>query len=225
MSEFRQTAFDFGFDEPAKKPAPTPPVSAVPADVPVSEEVSLSTPMPAVVNEVSEVIPVVQVLPTSKIHVTMPTTMPKTTRGRKPKAASSLPKQPGKRGRKSFKEMNAEVDLINIPDDEVLFQKQYYSIGEVAEMFHVNYSLLRLWANEFDGFLQPKKNRKGDRFFRPVDVKNIHMIYHLLREKKYTMEGAKDYIKNQKKKADQQFEITVSLQKLKAFLLELKANM
>jgi DNA-binding transcriptional MerR regulator len=223
MREFRQTAFDFGFNEPAQ-PAPTPPVNAVPVEAPASDEVSPSSPVPAVVNEVSEVIPVVQVLPTSKIHVTMPT-MPKTTRGRKPKAASSLPKQPGKRGRKSFKEMNAEVDLINIPDDEVLFQKQYYSIGEVAEMFHVNYSLLRLWANEFDGFLQPKKNRKGDRFFRPVDVKNIHMIYHLLREKKYTMEGAKDYIKNQKKKADQQFEITVSLQKLRAFLLELKANM
>jgi len=224
MREFRQTALDFGFSEPAQ-PVPTPPVDVVPAEVPAPEEVSPSSPVPAVVNEVSEIIPVVQVLPTAKIHVTMPTTMPKTTRGRKPKAASSLPKQPGKRGRKSFKEMNAEVDLINIPDDEVLFQKQYYSIGEVAEMFHVNYSLLRLWANEFDGFLQPKKNRKGDRFFRPVDVKNIHMIYHLLREKKYTMEGAKDYIKNQKKKADQQFEITVSLQKLKAFLLELKANM
>lgn len=223
MREFRQTSLDFGFEEPAQ-PVPVPPVSVVPDEIPAAEEIVPSSPAPAVVTEVSEIIPVVQVLPTAKIHVTMPT-MPKTTRGRKPKASSNLPKQPGKRGRKSFKEMNAEVDLINIPDDEVLFQKQYYSIGEVAEMFHVNYSLLRLWANEFDGFLQPKKNRKGDRFFRPVDVKNIHMIYHLLREKKYTMEGAKDYIKNQKKKADQQFEITVSLQKLKAFLLELKANM
>ncbi len=232
-TELTQGVLDFGFEEPAPKVKAPPPalaITPVPVFTPPAEdftgngtespipETEQAAPEPA--QTTAEIVepPVATV---SAVHVTLP----KSTRGRKPKNTITLPKQPGKRGRKSFKEMAAEADLINIPDDETLFQKQYYTIGEVAAMFNVNYSLLRLWTNEFDGFLQPKKNRKGDRFFRPVDVKNLHLIYHLLREKKYTMEGAKDYIKNQKKKADQQFEITVSLQKLKAFLLELKTNL
>ncbi len=105
------------------------------------------------------------------------------------------PKQ--KRGRKSLKEMDAEAALVEIPEDEILFQKQYYSIGDVAIMFKENTSLIRYWENEFD-ILKPKKNKKGDRYFRPEDVKNLKMIYHLLRERKYTIEGAKDFLKNNK---------------------------
>lgn len=127
------------------------------------------------------------------------------------------------RGRKSLKEMSAGVDLIEVPEDDVLFQKMYYSIGKVAEMFKVNQSLIRLWENEFD-VLKPKKNGKGDRLFRPEDVKNIHLIYHLMREKKYTMEGAKDFIKNNKR-ANEKFATIESLKKLKGFLNELKANL
>lgn len=133
-------------------------------------------------------------------------------------------KLPQKRGRKSIKEIEAEVDLIEVPEDDILFQKQYYAISEVAEWFRVNTSLLRFWENEFD-VLKPRKNRKGDRLFRPEDVKNLQLIYHLLREKKYTVEGAKDYIKSHKKKADTQLQLTQSLQKIKAFLLDLKANL
>jgi hypothetical protein len=101
------------------------------------------------------------------------------------------PKVKSTRGRKSIEEMNAGIDLVNVPDDEELFSKMYYSIGKVAEMFKVNQSLIRLWENEFD-VLKPKKNGKGDRLFRPEDIKNIQLIYHLMREKKYTMQGAKD---------------------------------
>ncbi|HEY6435382.1 MAG TPA: MerR family transcriptional regulator, partial [Ignavibacteriaceae bacterium] len=126
------------------------------------------------------------------------------------------------RGRKSLKEMSAGVDLLEIPDDEILFQKMYYSIGKVAAMFKVNQSLIRLWENEFD-VLKPKKNGKGDRLFRPEDIKNIQLIYHLMRERKYTMEGAKEFIKNNKK-ADEKFTMIESLKKLKGFLHELKAN-
>jgi hypothetical protein len=68
------------------------------------------------------------------------------------------------RGRKSLKALDAEADLVNIPPDEILFKRQYYAIGEVAEMFGVNQSLLRFWENEFD-IIQPRKNRKGDRHF------------------------------------------------------------
>ncbi|MGZ5220395.1 MAG: MerR family transcriptional regulator, partial [Chitinophagaceae bacterium] len=113
-------------------------------------------------------------------------------------------------------------DLIEIPEDEILFQKQYYAIGEVATMFKENQSLIRYWETEFD-ILQPRKNRKGDRFFRPVDIKNLVLIYDLLRRRKFTIEGAKDYLKKNKK-AEEKFAMIQSLEKIKTFLLELKAS-
>ena len=127
------------------------------------------------------------------------------------------------RGRRSLKEIDINADLIQIPADEILFQKQYYSIGEVAVMFRENQSLIRYWETEFD-ILQPRKNRKGDRFFRPVDIKNLVLIYDLLRRRKFTIEGAKDYLKRNKK-AEEKFVVIQSLEKIKAFLLELKANL
>jgi len=127
------------------------------------------------------------------------------------------------RGRKSLKDIGINADLIQIPEDDILFKKQYYSIGEVAAMFRENQSLIRYWETEFD-ILQPMKNRTGDRFFRPIDVKNLVMIYDLLRRRKFTIEGAKDYLKNNKK-AEEKFAMIQSLEKIKGFLLELKANM
>jgi DNA-binding transcriptional MerR regulator len=120
--------------------------------------------------------------------------------------------------------MDAESAMISIPDDELLFKKQYYSIGEVAEMFSLNTSLLRYWETEFD-ILKPRKNRKGDRHFRPEDIKNLSLIHHLLRQRKYTIEGAKDYLKKNKSKAQQNFELIQRLEKLRKFLLELKAGL
>ncbi len=131
--------------------------------------------------------------------------------------------QKSKRGRKSLKEMGINADLVEIPSDEILFQKQYYSIGDVATMFKENTSLIRYWENEFS-ILKPKKNKKGDRFFRPEDVKNLKMIYHLLRERKYTIDGAKEFLKNNKA-AGGKHEMLESLQKIKSFLLELKNNL
>jgi DNA-binding transcriptional MerR regulator len=143
------------------------------------------------------------------------------------KKEKKTPAQPAKqkstRGRKSLKEASESVDLVEVPSDEILFQKMYYSIGKVAEMFKVNQSLIRFWENEFD-VLKPKKNGKGDRLFRPEDVKNLQLIYHLIRERKYTMEGAKDFIKKNKK-ADEKFVMIESLKKLKGFLNELKASL
>ena len=127
------------------------------------------------------------------------------------------------RGRRSLKNIDMNADLIQIPEDEILFQKQYYSIGEVAIMFRENQSLIRYWETEFD-ILQPRKNRKGDRFFRPVDVKNLVLIYDLLRRRKFTIEGAKDFLKKYKK-ADENFVMIQSLERIKGFLLELKANL
>lgn len=129
----------------------------------------------------------------------------------------------GKRGRKSLKEIALSADLIQVPEDEILFKKQYYAIGEVAGMFRENQSLIRYWESEFD-ILEPRKNRKGDRFFRPVDIKNLVLIYDLLRRRKFTIEGAKDYLKKNKK-AEEKFAAISSLQKIRGFLLELKANL
>jgi DNA-binding transcriptional MerR regulator len=127
------------------------------------------------------------------------------------------------RGRKSIRQISEEADLIQIPEDEVLFQKHYYSMGEVADMFRVNQSLLRFWEAEFS-ILQPKKNKKGDRYFRPVDIKNLHLIYHLLRQRKYTIEGAKDFLKKNSK-AEEKFETIKKLEELKRFILEMKASL
>ena len=129
----------------------------------------------------------------------------------------------GKRGRRSLKEVGLTADLIQVPEDDILFQKQYYSIGEVAAMFRENQSLIRYWETEFD-ILQPRKNRKGDRFFRPADIKNLVLIYDLLRRRKFTIEGAKDYLKKNKN-AEENFTLIQSLEKIKAFFFELKANL
>ena len=131
-------------------------------------------------------------------------------------------KQP-KRGRRKITEVYITADLIDVPEDEILFQKKYYSIGKVAEMFKVNISLIRFWEKEFD-ILKPKLNGKGDRHFRPEDVKNLKLIHHLLREKKYTIEGANDFLKKNKK-SDEIFSVIEELQRTKLFLLDLKMSL
>ena len=145
-------------------------------------------------------------------------------RGRKPKPVPLVPRQPAKRGRLSLKESDTATDLIEVPENDILFQKQYYSIGQVAEMFHVNHSLIRMWSNEFEAFIQTRKNKKGDRYFRPEDIKTLQLIHHLLRQRKFTMQGARDYLKKNKN-ADERFAMIESLNKIKSFLLEIKASL
>ena len=130
---------------------------------------------------------------------------------------------PSKRGRKALKTSDENADLVQIPEDEILFQKQYYNIGDVARMFHEKTSLIRYWETEFD-ILNPRKNRKGDRFFRPIDVKNLKLIYDLLRRRKMTIEGAKTYLKNSGK-AEEKYDLIQSLEKIKGFLVEMKASL
>ncbi len=131
--------------------------------------------------------------------------------------------QPKKtRGRRTLKELEDEIDNVQVPDNETLFQKQYYTIGEVAQMFGVNTSLLRYWEGEFNMSL--RKNRKGDRFFRPAEIKLLQQIHDLLRRRKFTIEGAKEYLHRQVEE-DSRYEMIQSLQRLKTFLLELKAHL
>jgi len=102
--------------------------------------------------------------------------------------------------------------------------KIYYSIGEVAELFEVNASLIRFWENEFD-FLQPLKNKKGNRLFTKEDINKIRIIYHLVKEKGYTLQGAREKIKSNKEDVEKQVEIVDSLQRIKLFLLDLKNDL
>ncbi|NDF97869.1 MAG: MerR family transcriptional regulator [Chitinophagia bacterium] len=142
---------------------------------------------------------------------------------RRVKLKENLATKPGKRGRRSLKDIASRVDLIQVPEDEELFKKQYYSIGEVAAMFREKQSLIRYWETEFD-ILQPRKNRKGDRYFRPIDVKNLVLIYDLLRRRKFTIDGARDFLKKNKK-AEDRFSLIQSLQKIRGFLVELRSNL
>jgi DNA-binding transcriptional MerR regulator len=107
---------------------------------------------------------------------------------------------------------------INLPD------KLYYSIGEVAKAFGVNASLIRFWEKEFDE-IQPKKNAKGNRKFTPEDIKHIELIYHLVKERGFTLDGAKVHLKEEKKKTLSNFEIIRKLQHIRAELVKIKDNM
>lgn len=99
--------------------------------------------------------------------------------------------------------------------------KRYYSIGEVARAFNVNASLIRFWDKEFD-ILKPKKNAKGNRLFTPEDVKNLQLIYHLVKERGFTLEGAKTHLKEGQKKTLDKFEIISKLEGIKKQLTDLK---
>jgi DNA-binding transcriptional MerR regulator len=149
---------------------------------------------------------------------------PKSNRGRKPKQQPIVPPEPSKRGRLSMKEADEAAALVTIPSDEELFSRQYYSIGQVAEMFNVNHSLLRMWSKEFGQFVQTRTNKKGDRYFRPEDIKTLYLVHHLVRERKFTMQGAKDHIKKNKN-ASERFTLVQSLQQIKKFLLEIQATL
>ncbi len=99
--------------------------------------------------------------------------------------------------------------------------KLFYSIGEVAKMFDVNTSLIRFWEKEFD-IIKPKKNNKGNRLFTQADVDHFHIIYHLVKERGFTLQGAKAKIKENKDETVDNVTIVKTLQNLKDFLLDIK---
>ncbi len=103
-------------------------------------------------------------------------------------------------------------------------KKMYYGIGEVAEAFDVNASLIRFWEKEFD-ILKPKKNAKGNRKFTPEDIKNLELIYHLVKERGFTLEGAKIHLKEQKREALDSFDIIRKLEAIKGQLLKIKEQL
>ena len=108
--------------------------------------------------------------------------------------------------------------MHNLPD------KRYYSIGEVAKAFEVNTSLIRFWETTFD-ILKPKKNAKGNRKFTPEDIKNLQLIYHLVKEKGYTLVVAKAHLKVSKNKTLDNLDLVKRLSLVKEELLKIKSQL
>lgn len=111
-----------------------------------------------------------------------------------------------------------------MPYKENKIEKLYYSIGEVAEIFDVNTSLIRFWEKEFD-IIKPKKNKKGNRFFTKQDIDNFYLIYHLVKEKGLTLSGAKKKLKENREDTIQNFEVIKSLKEIKNLLLEIRESL
>jgi len=103
-------------------------------------------------------------------------------------------------------------------------EKRYYGIGEVARAFDVNTSLIRFWEKEFD-VIQPKKNAKGNRKFTPKDIQNLQLIYHLVKERGFTLEGAKTHLREERQKTLSNFEIIQKLERIKAELVKIKSQL
>ena len=106
-------------------------------------------------------------------------------------------------------------------------EKLFYSMGEVAEMFAVNASLIRHWESQFS-VIRPKRNKKGNRLFSPQDVENLKLIYHLVKERGMTLEGAKKALK-QKPAAEggvqRDAELMERLQRIRALLAEVREDL
>ncbi len=119
-----------------------------------------------------------------------------------------------------------------MPYKETDIVKLFYSIGEVAEMFDVNASLIRFWEKEFD-IIKPKKNKKGNRLFTPEDIDNFKVIYNLVKEQGLTLDGAKKYLKDNKKAVKHEFktekdqfsEIETKLRRIKSKLADLRSKL
>ncbi|WP_421877261.1 MerR family transcriptional regulator [Marinoscillum sp.] len=111
-----------------------------------------------------------------------------------------------------------------MPYKEKEIEKKYFTIGEVADELGVATSLIRFWEGEFD-IIKPKKNRKGNRQFTKEDIKNVKLIYYLVKEKGFTLQGARDFIKNDVDAATNKVELIESLKKVRTFLETLKKEL
>lgn len=103
-------------------------------------------------------------------------------------------------------------------------EKLFYPIGEVAQMYGVNISLIRFWENEFD-ILKPKKNKKGNRMFTKTDLENLDVIFHLVKERRFTLNGAKKKLKENKKDTIDNITIIKKLKEIRTFLADLREEL
>ena len=111
-----------------------------------------------------------------------------------------------------------------MPYKEPKIEKLYYTIGEVADMFNVNTSLIRFWEKEFS-IIKPHKNKKGNRLFTPSDVDNFHLIFHLVKEKGMTLKGAQKKLEENHDDTINNFEVVSKLKDIRATLIEMKDSL
>lgn len=111
-----------------------------------------------------------------------------------------------------------------MPYKEQKVEKLYYTIGEVAEMFGVNTSLIRYWEKEFD-IIKPKKNKKGNRYFTKEDIENFHIIYYLVKDLGMTLKGAQKKLKENREGTIYTFKIVESLKDIRSMLLEIREDL
>lgn len=111
-----------------------------------------------------------------------------------------------------------------MPYKEHKIEKLFYTIGEVAELFEVNTSLIRFWEKEFD-IIKPQRNKKGNRLFTKQDVENFYIIYHLVKERGMTLDGARKKMKENKEDTINNFEVVKSLESIKAMLIEVRDSL
>jgi DNA-binding transcriptional MerR regulator len=103
-------------------------------------------------------------------------------------------------------------------------ERIFFTIGEVAKKFKVNTSLIRFWEKEFD-ILKPKKNNKGNRLFTKQDLDNLHIIYHLVKERGFKLDGAKKKLKQNKDEVVNSVEMVKSLKNIRSFLVDMKESL
>ncbi|MFC2100239.1 MerR family transcriptional regulator [Bacteroidota bacterium] len=111
-----------------------------------------------------------------------------------------------------------------MPVKKKSIERMYFTIGEVAKMFNVQTSLIRFWEKEFT-IIKPSKNKKGNRMFTQKDVDNFHLIYHLVKERGYTLKGAKEKLKQKNKPDQNEIEIIKSLKNIREQLVKLQDNL
>jgi DNA-binding transcriptional MerR regulator len=155
---------------------------------------------------------------------------PKTIKRIKPEIINQKPKTVNaqtlqKRGRKSQADMATEANFISIPADDILYSKHYYSIGQVATMFNANVSKIRFWEEQLSTLLKVRKNRKGDRYFTPDNIKTLQQIYNLTSKQGLTMGGAAKYMQHQKSNLNQKDNLVQELIQLKQFLLSIETGL
>jgi DNA-binding transcriptional MerR regulator len=111
-----------------------------------------------------------------------------------------------------------------MPYKDKKVEKLFYTIGEVADMFNVNTSLIRFWEREFD-IIKPKKNKKGNRLFTKEDIDNFHIIYYLVKERGMTLKGAQKKLKENREDTINNLEVIKSLNSIKKMLLDIREEM
>ncbi|MEI6815749.1 MAG: MerR family transcriptional regulator [Bacteroidota bacterium] len=121
--------------------------------------------------------------------------------------------------------MAVEMDEDGTPKFEFTINKLFWNITEVAEMFNVNASLIRLWERQFD-ILKPRRiNTRGDRKYNKKDLENFKLVYHIIREKGYSIPGAQQKLREMNEKPASSSEVLLTLRKIKDFLLELRSQL